>query len=209
MPVPGNSGPGPPPAGDGGGDGDGDSAADLKWCWHESALNNREDGLARLRLDEATFLAVLSEDLKLAVTELSDLPAGRTPAVLVLAESAPLEIRFDQGQVSLTLRLDQIEFQGQAYPVEGQAVHAVYRLGQEGTQWELAHNGALQLVPAEGPHHAQLEKVLGRFLPRSFRPAPRFRNDSLGTRLELTDLRAHNGWLLVAARQQIPGETQP
>ncbi len=156
-----------------------------------------------MRLDEATFFALLSEDLKLTSREWSHLVEPRVPAAIFLARQRPVEIHFGERQFTVTLRLDAFEYEGQRYPLNTQLVQVAYDLVPLGDAWTLQRSQPFQLTPASFPDQESLARTLERFLPASAEPAPRFRNESFGSTLELTRIQIHKGWLGFGARRVV------
>ena len=164
---------------------------DVQTWLHESAINNWGSRLSGKILDEATFWTVLREEFKLQSSDVEKLPPLRSAAVIRFSTVDPLTIRFERGEVVITLGLDGYVLDNRPHFGASRRATARYRLqpGAAGMQF--------QRTSADFVDDPAWKPVLDRFLPSTFEPKPRFQNSSFKDRLTVRSLSLADGWLFI------------
>lgn len=164
---------------------------DVQTWLHESAINNWGSRLSGKVLDEATYWTVLREEFKLQSSDVEKLPPLRSASVIRFPTVNPLTIRFEQGEVVITLGLQGYMLDNVPNWNAPRTATARYRLhpGAGGMQF--------QRTSADFTDDPAWKSVLDRFLPPTFEPKPRFQNSSFKDRLTVRSLSLADGWLFV------------
>jgi len=162
---------------------------------HESAAENWGTRLNGKPLDEATFRLLLKEDLNLFSKEFDAMPTLRTPAVLLFANDEPLGVKFRDGAVELTLRLQGYSVGRDVNWKSPKTVKLRYRL--------VADANGIRLVRENENYLKDIawKRALDHFLPAVYEPLPRFHNGNFKTRLTLQMLTIADGWLSTGANR--------
>ena len=164
---------------------------DVQTWLHESAINNWGSRLSGKVLDEATYWTVLREEFKLQSSVVEKLPPLRSAAAIRFSTVDPLTMRFEQGEVVITLALQGYLFDNAPNWSAPRKATARYHLqpGAGGMQF--------QRTSADFTDDSTWQQVLDRFLPTTFEPKPRFQNSSFKDRLTVRSLSLRDGWLFV------------
>ncbi|MBA4017480.1 MAG: hypothetical protein C0483_09940 [Pirellula sp.] len=164
---------------------------DVQTWLHESAINNWGSRLSGKMLDEATFWKVLSDEFKLQSSVVEKLPPLRSASVLRFSSADPLTMRFERGEVVITLGLQGYMLDNRPTWNTPRKATARYRLqpGPSGMQFRRAS--------ADFEEDSAWQAVLDRFLPITFEPKPRFQNSSFKDRLTVRNLSIADGWLFI------------
>ncbi len=163
---------------------------------HESALNNLSDALGGARLDEATFVTLLRDELKLQAAE-SDHPAApRVPAAIHLASDDPVNVRFHEDAVLLTLRLAGIESEAGRFEPAAHTLTARYRVELNEGGLTVSRDEDVTCEPAAD--EGRLATMV-RFLPQRLRFGARHHNTSFPQALRMAALELDRGWLVAGA----------
>lgn len=164
---------------------------DVQTWLHESAINNWGSRLSGRVLDEATYWTVLREEFKLQSSVVEKLPPLRSASVIRFSNVNPLTIRFEQGEVAITLGLQGYMLDNVSNGNAPRKATARYRLQPN------AGGMQFQRTSADFADDATWKSVLDRFLPPTFEPKPRFQNSSFKDRLTVRSLSLADGWLFV------------
>jgi hypothetical protein len=170
---------------------------DLMTWVHESAINNVFDSLSSIRLDEATVRGLWETQFKLTSDEWKNLPPGRIPAVITLADQSPLELRFVPQGIELRLRAIACELDGR---IEDEGIREItvrYHIGNVANEAQCSRQPLV--FPDDFPPDkvAVWTKALDLFFGRTIRPMPKFRNASFSSFLRLGYLNLIDGWLVI------------
>jgi len=161
--------------------------------FHESAFNNASSAIGGIRMGEPTFQEVVYGMFRLQPPDNSWQQGGRIPAALHLAEFDPLEIHFQNGQITAKLTISAFEFGGRR--VEGMyQIEATYEPHVSAAGVVIERIGEPQIQPQDGADSQLLEQAVARFfLPRAeARPRP---NPRRGNKLALNYFQVEDGWL--------------
>lgn len=172
---------------------------------HESAVNNWAGRLRSRYLDEATFLALLREHVKVFSPAFDTLPSSRAAAVVRFADEDPLIVRFREQGIDLTLRLSGYSTDKRTNWSSPRVVEVRYRLapGPQGLRFVRERENFSD--------DAGWKAVLAHYLPPIIEPLPKFRNASFQSRLTLQYVTLGDGWLSLGASrvEQASPESQP
>lgn len=164
---------------------------------HESAANNSNWQLAGLRVNEADFRELVFETVGLVPAGDDDILA-RIPAVLVLADEDPFTIRFDQGQIFVTLRLQGFESDEDFYGGQS-TVHTAYKPIVTSQSFALERTAPIEVEPAEAPETDRLRSELEYFfVERATRGGPSLEDLAQFPELHVSQLSLEQGWLTLA-----------
>ena len=168
----------------------------ITWV-HESSINNIFDSFPAIRLDEATVRGLWETEFKLTSDDWKNVPPSRIPAVITLADQAPLELRFDQQGIELRLRVTSCELDGRIQD-EGIREFAV-RYHVENIDNEAYFSRQAISFPDDLPAEkvAVWTKTLDLFFGKTIRPMPKFRSSSFSSFLRLGYLSLKDGWLVI------------
>ncbi|MBN8624302.1 MAG: hypothetical protein J0M17_02315 [Planctomycetes bacterium] len=162
---------------------------------HESAVNSWAGRLRGKFLDEATYLALLREHVKIFSPTFDELPPLRSAVVLRFADADPMQVRFEKQGVLLTFRLAGYVLNGRPTFERPKVVEVRYRLAPSPK--------GLQFVREKENFSGDKNwnEVLARYLPPTIEPAPKFRNASFQSRLALQHVTLGDGWLVTGSNR--------
>ncbi|MGC3972540.1 MAG: hypothetical protein QM775_35890 [Pirellulales bacterium] len=162
---------------------------------HESAVNSWAGRLRGKFLDEATYLALLREHVKIFSPTFDELPPLRSAVVIRFADDDPMQVRFDGQSVALTFRLQGFVRDGRPTLDKPKVVEVRYRLapGPQGLKFVRDKENF--------SGDKNWNEVLARYLPPTIEPAPKFRNASFQSRLSLGYLTIADGWLVTGSNR--------
>lgn len=186
---------------------------DLTLQLHRSAVENAAAHVLAGRTISAEEMAEMARQMA-GESDQAPAPAAVEQIAVTLAETGPLTLRIDDGQVALTVRGRRFIARNRSYPAMNVTVR--YRLEQAGQRLRVSLAGAPEIVPPrfdeDGPkrfsaREAALRRLLLNHLDRdlkkeiTFDPiTPEGELAALGT-LRLVQLVADNGWLTLAFRR--------
>lgn len=172
---------------------------------HESAVNSWARRLRSRYLDEATYLALLREHVKVFSPAFDVLPPLRAAAVVRFADEDPLIVRFREQGIDLTLRLSGYSTDKRTNWSSPRVVEVRYRLapGPQGLRFVRERENFSD--------DAGWKAVLAHYLPPVIEPLPKFRNASFKSRLTLQYVTLGDGWLSFGANrvEQALPESEP